>query len=970
MGSKSEGTPGVPQAPWGDAPILEMGGHLPLRLAAGDVWQVAAGTVQIFACQTNGMRHPLAAIPAGDLLLGTPETQGLHLLAVGSRDCRLLNVGRERLKRLAEDPAQASSLASLLEGWILRLVAEAPRAVPPKVFQGLQAGEEAQIRAERGAVRPRAGVLWVRCSGETFLFGQDALVLAEGSLLPIPEAAWLTGAEGTRVTPGTTAESVAGGEPWEEGLARFHELFLAHACLWIERSQREERDRLERKAGLDRLSMGSAYARLASVGSDAPHREVDLEEAEEPLLAACRVAGEALGIWFRPPVELTGGVRPKDRLAAICSASQVRHRRVILRGDWWRRDNGPLVAFRFLDMERKKRRAVALIPSSSRSYDLVDPVEGTRTRVDAAAAEELSGDGYMFYPPLPARALTRMDLLRAVLRDRRSDLATIALMGVAGGLLGLVIPIVTGWIFGHVIPGANRGQLMTLVLALVLGALATSVFQITRSVAVLRLGGKMDGAVQAAVWDRLLGLPADFFRRFPVGDLLGRSMGVDAMRELLTGNVVTSILAALFSLFSFGLLFYYSWRLALGMAALVAVLFAVTATLVWLQVRHQRRLLHLQGKVASLLFSLLGGLSKLRVGGAIPRAFSLWAQRFSEQRQTAIRAQRMAIVQTTVNASYGVLTSIALFAMIGFWTEAALPVGDFLAFSTAFGQFLGAALSMLGVLSSVLTLIPLYERLQPILVEVPETDGSKADAGDLSGEIEFSHVSFRYPGDGPLILDDVSFRAGPGEFIALVGPSGAGKSTCMRLILGFERATSGSVYFDGQDLTSLNPQSVRRQLGVVLQSGRPMVGDLFTAIVGNSNLSLEDAWEAARMAGLEEDIKAMPMGMHTVISEGGETFSGGQKQRLLIARAVVHRPRIILFDEATSALDNRTQEIVSRSLEQLKTTRIVIAHRLSTIVNADRIYVLQGGRVVESGTYEELMASGGVFTRLAARQIS
>jgi ATP-binding cassette subfamily C protein len=192
----------------------------------------------------------------------------------------------------------------------------------------------------------------------------------------------------------------------------------------------------------------------------------------------------------------------------------------------------------------------------------------------------------------------------------------------------------------------------------------------------------------------------------------------------------------------------------------------------------------------------------------------------------------------------------------------------------------------------------------------------------------------------------------------------------MRLILGFERATSGSVYFDGQDLTSLNPQSVRRQLGVVLQSGRPMVGDLFTAIVGNSNLSLEEAWEAARMAGLEEDIKAMPMGMHTVISEGGETFSGGQKQRLLIARAVVHRPRIILFDEATSALDNRTQEIVSRSLEQLKTTRIVIAHRLSTIVNADRIYVLQGGRVVESGTYEELMASGGVFTRLAARQIA
>jgi ATP-binding cassette subfamily C protein len=253
---------------------------------------------------------------------------------------------------------------------------------------------------------------------------------------------------------------------------------------------------------------------------------------------------------------------------------------------------------------------------------------------------------------------------------------------------------------------------------------------------------------------------------------------------------------------------------------------------------------------------------------------------------------------------------------------------------------------------------------------MPEVDGSKADAGDLAGEIEFSHVSFRYPGDGPLILDDVSFRAGPGEFVALVGPSGAGKSTCMRLVLGFERPSSGSIYFDGQDLASLDLQSVRRQLGVVLQSGRPMVGDLFTAIVGNSNLGIDDAWEAARMAGLEEDIKAMPMGMHTAISEGGETFSGGQKQRLLIARAIVHRPRIILFDEATSALDNRTQEIVSRSLERLKATRIVIAHRLSTIVNADRIYVMQGGRVVESGTYEELLGRGGVFAQLAARQIA
>lgn len=927
-----------------------------MEIPAGGAWLVEAGKVEVFACPADGTRFHLATVTPGGLLCGAGPVRGLTLLAVRSRDSRLADLAS----------GFSFSLLPLIDEWVTRLAEGVPRTAP-KAFQVLRAGEEVFLEAEGKAVRPREGVAWVRCTeGACRLFGEPELELAAGEILPLPEAAWLTGSGNTRLS----ALPPAGVPEWETALARFHELFLTYVSLALERSRQEERNRQERKAGLDRVTVGAAYSRLAAVLTGEPHLDVELDEVSEPLLAACRLVGQALGIRFRPPVESTTGVRQKDRLAAICAASRVRHRRVILRGDWWRHDNGPLVAFRFLDPEQKQRRAVALLPTSARSYEMVDPVEQTRKPVDRATADALSGDAFMFYPPLPDRPVTPGDLFRAALRDRRTDLLTIVLMGVASGLLGLLVPIITGRIFGTVIPGSDRAQLLPMVLALVVGALATSVFQITRSVAVLRLGGKMDGAVQAAVWDRLLGLPVDFFRRYSVGDLANRSMGIDAIRELLTGNVITSILAAIFSVFSFALLFYYSWRLALLATALVIVLMAVTLLLVWFQVRWQRQLLQVQGKVTSLLFGLLFGLAKLRVGGAVPRAFALWAQRFAEQRQLTIRAQRVAIAQSTFNASYGLLTSLALFAMMGFSSEVDLPVGEFLAFNTAFGQFLGAALAMIGVFSSVLTMIPIYERLSPVLQEVPEVDTTKADAGDLAGGIEFSHVSFRYPGDGPQILDGVSFRAAPGEFIALVGPSGAGKSTCLRLILGFERPTSGSIYFDGQDLGSLDLLSVRRQLGVVLQTGRPMVGDIFTAIVGTSNLTHEDAWEAAKMVGLEEDIKAMPMGMHTVISEGGETFSGGQKQRLLIARAIVHRPRIILFDEATSALDNRTQEIVSRSLERLKATRVVIAHRLSTIVNADRIYVLQSGRVVESGTYEELIARGGVFAELAARQIA
>ncbi|HEY3569667.1 MAG TPA: NHLP bacteriocin export ABC transporter permease/ATPase subunit [Thermoanaerobaculia bacterium] len=953
-----------------DAPAIRAGGNAPLVLEAGGAWRVEAGKVEVFAWEGRGggMRLHLATIPAGGMLFGAGEVGGLTLLAVGSRDSRLLDLGGERLR--SGTPELARALAPLLDGWISHLLGESLRAAPPKAFVELREGEETRLEREGMSARPREGVAWVRCvEGSCWLLGRRELALAPGEVLPVPETGWLTGSGQSVLSAATTLDLLRAGEDWEAALGRFHQMFLTYAALHLAEEIREDRARLERKAGLDRATLGSAYSRLAAVLTRVPPRETGLDDISDPLLATCRLVGQSQGIPFRPPVE-TGGRRKSDQLAAICAASRVRYRRVILRGDWWRHDNGPLMGFVFLDEQQRQHRAVALLPASPRSYELVDPVEGVRKPVDAATAETLSGEAYMFYPPLPDRAVSPWDLARLALQDRRSDLLTIVLMGVAGGLLGLLLPIITGEIFGRVIPGASRSQLLPMVLALMVGALATAVFQITRSIAVLRLGGKMDGSVQSAVWDRLLGLPADFFRRYSVGDLSNRSMGIDTIRELLTGNVVTSVLAAIFSLFSFALLFYYSWRLALLATGLVIVLVATTMLLVWLQVRRQRELLRIQGTVSSLLFGLLAGIAKLRVGGAVPRAFALWAQRFAEQRELTIRAQRIANVQTTVSSSYGVVTSLALFAMMGFYSEASLPVGDFLAFNAAFGQFLAAALGMIGVFSSVLTIIPLYERLSPILQEIPEVDATKAEAGDLTGEVELSHVSFRYPGEGPLILDGVSFRAGPGEFIALVGPSGAGKSTCLRLILGFEQPTSGSIYFDGQDLASLSPQSVRRQLGVVLQSGRPMVGDIFTTIVGNSNLTLEDAWEAARMAGLEEDIKAMPMGMHTVISEGGETFSGGQKQRLLIARAIVHRPRIVLFDEATSALDNRTQEIVSRSLERLKATRIVIAHRLSTIVNADRIYVMQAGRVVEVGTYEELLRRGGVFAQLAARQIA
>jgi ATP-binding cassette subfamily C protein len=266
--------------------------------------------------------------------------------------------------------------------------------------------------------------------------------------------------------------------------------------------------------------------------------------------------------------------------------------------------------------------------------------------------------------------------------------------------------------------------------------------------------------------------------------------------------------------------------------------------------------------------------------------------------------------------------------------------------------------------------VPLYERAAPILKTLPEVDSTRSNPGELSGAIEANHLVFRYRPDSPLVLRDLSFTVQPGQFVAFVGPSGCGKSTLLRLLLGFEQPESGAVYFDGQDLAGLDVQAVRRQMGVVLQTGKLISGDILTNIIGAAPLTVDDAWEAARLSGLDRDIQAMPMGLHTVINESGGGLSGGQRQRMMIARAIVAKPRLLLFDEATSALDNHTQSIVSQSLKGLKATRIVIAHRLSTIIDADRIFVVDKGRIEQSGTYEELMKQGGLFAELAKRQLA
>jgi NHLM bacteriocin system ABC transporter ATP-binding protein len=683
----------------------------------------------------------------------------------------------------------------------------------------------------------------------------------------------------------------------------------------------------------------------------------------EPLLEACRTVGDQSGIAI---VEPDRSLPPnlKTALRLVAKSSQMRVRKVLLEEGWFPVEAGPMVA-----TMKEDGRPVALAQARSGGYLLIDHGRGERHPLDEAHAALLSPEAYVFYKAWPAVPLTGRHVLAMGLRGTRGDILRIVAFGIASALLALITPIATAQLFNEIIPTAARERLLVLVGALLLGAVAGTAFGIAQAVALVRLQTRFNESLGAALWDRILRLPVPFFRLYSIGDLANRTLSIDAIRQILAEAGFSVVLSAVFSLSSLVLLFVYDPSLALIAVSLLAVSSGVTLVLTIKEVRRQRELLELRGELSGMVVQQVVGVSKLRVTAAERRAFAQWSALFARQQTTTFEASKLSNLQTVFNAGWIPFTTLVIFWWLSRRSLDSIDPGTFLAFLAAFGQILVANRAITAALGGMLQTVPLYERAKPIFEAVPEVFQNAQDPGALGGGVEVSHVDFRYSADGPLVLHDVSIRVEPGQFVAMVGPSGAGKSSLIRLLLGFECAEAGSVLFDGKDLATLDVELVRRQIGVVLQTAQLMPGSIFTNIVGETELTRDDAWLAASQAGLDGDLRNMPMGMDTLITEASGTLSGGQKQRLLIARALAMRPRFLLFDEATSALDNITQKTVTESLERLAVTRIVIAHRLSTIAGADKIIVMESGRVTETGTYDELMANKGPFSELAARQI-
>ena len=641
--------------------------------------------------------------------------------------------------------------------------------------------------------------------------------------------------------------------------------------------------------------------------------------------------------------------------------SGIMKRRVELVGKWWRDAYGPMLGF------LKNGDAVALLPSR-RGYSYFSYEDQKRVALSQATANDIETIGYCFYKPFPNRELSVVDLVKYMFDTvTRGDAGFYLTVLTATTLLGLVQPKISLLLYSHIIPQGSANMLWALGTLLFSMAVATQVLSLGQGLIVNRLTMRLSNTIEPAAMMRVLNLPAAFFKQYSAGELSQKFSLIPSICSSIFSIITGTLLTSLFSLAYFTQIANITPALMVPSLIIIGVTLATNIITTMACMKVQRRSLEAGADLSGMTYSMLSGIQKIKLTGSEKRIFARWASKYKTAANYTFNPpfimKYSGVISSVISmAGLAVVYFISIMSKIG--------VGEYMAYNTAYGM-VSASILALGSLTTFFARIkPQLDTVAPIMKAVPEISGSKAVVTSLSGSIEVQNLTFRYDEAGRNILDGISFKIKSGQYVAIVGKTGCGKSTLVRLLLGFESPNKGAVYYDGKDIAKLDLPSLRRKIGTVMQSGKLFTGDIFgNIIISSPNLSLEDAWSAARIADIADDIQAMPMGMHTIITEGSGSISGGQKQRLMIARAVAPKPRILIFDESTSALDNITQKHVADALAELKCTRIAIAHRLSTIRDCDKIYVLDNGKIAEEGTFSELYDNKGYFYELVNRQM-
>ena len=651
---------------------------------------------------------------------------------------------------------------------------------------------------------------------------------------------------------------------------------------------------------------------------------------------------------------------PEDQMDYALRPHGIMYRSIVLSENWYRNSFSPMIAYRVED-----KRPVVLLPGKLGGYYWHDR-DGNKVKAGKHTASQLLPDAICFYSPLPLKKIGIKGLLGYMTSCLNwTDFAMLFGLTLLVTLSGMMMPLIAKMLSGFVLESGSELILWSTAIFMLCVLISSQLLTASRELAMARIQIKVGVPMEAAMMSRLMSLPTTFFKQYSAGDLASRSWAINSLSALL-GGVFSAGITVIASLLYVSQVFSYAP--ALGLPALVITLASVALTLLFsvLKTKRERDYMEAAAVESGVCYAIISSIQKIKLSGAEKRAFAKWAKIYSAGAEMQYNPSLLLKINSAI------VLAVSLFGTVWVYYRAAtsgVSPSAYLAFTAAYGAITGAVTAFSTVASYASQIKPILEMAEPILQTEPETSEGKQIVTKLSGGVELSNVYFRYQETAPYIINGLDLRIRAGEYVAVVGKTGCGKSTLMRLLLGFEKPEKGTIYYDRKDIRFLDLRSLRRKMGVVTQEGSLFSGDIFSNItVSAPLLTMDDAWEAAELAGIAEDIRAMPMGMHTFVSEGQGGISGGQKQRLMIARAIAPKPKILLFDEATSALDNKTQKQVSDALASLKCTRIVIAHRLSTVRHCDRILVLDGGKIAEAGSYDKLIAKGGIFAELVERQ--
>jgi len=651
-----------------------------------------------------------------------------------------------------------------------------------------------------------------------------------------------------------------------------------------------------------------------------------------------------------------------DQLDYLLEPHGIMRRAVYLPPGWYKDAAGSMLL-----IYKEGKIPVAVLPGKINGYEFIDPVTLKTSRINDSTQKLFEETGLCFYKPFPQKKLGIKDLLLYMALSRSvSDHAMILASSAILTGIGGILPMLTKLAYGRVLKSGEMNMLLALTFFMISVSIGHLMFGTVSNMITQAVQTKQSVAIEAAVMMRILSLPASFFRKFSAGELYSRVQSISELCKQLASAILSTGVTSLFSLVYIVQVFHYTPALVVPALAitLVTLVFSVVSTL--LNTAISRESMKLAAQENGMNYAMITGIQKIKLAGAEKRAFARWARLYSKEAEYMYNPPMIIKMNSVISAAIGLIGTVVMYsAAIG----SGVTYDNYMAFTASYGYISAAFMEISSIALIIAGIRPTIEMVTPILDQEPEVTGGRQIVTRLGGNIELNHVSFRYSETMPDVLDDLSIRIKSGEYVAIVGETGCGKSTLVRILLGFEKPRVGAVFYDGKDINSLDLRSLRRHIGVVMQNGKLLMGSIFENITISAPwLGLDDAWEAAEAAGIAQDIREMPMGMQTMISEGQGGISGGQKQRLLIARAIAPKPNVLIFDEATSALDNLTQRKVTEALDSYKCTRLVIAHRLSTIQACDRILVLRNGKIAEDGTYDELIAENGFFAELVERQ--